>query len=177
MYARSAVTPHDKGSREDPRRVITARGSHGSPHLIGGLAHGYGLPRQRGLVDGQVYGLDEHTIGWYPVALGEEHQITWYDVPPRDAHPGAITEDQCSRGTQIAQRTERVLRFAALVKGDSHNKEDEGGEDCGIEGLREKEVDRASRKQEQKHGLPYDAPHLMQETVRTLDRKFVGPVA
>ena len=115
MYARSAVTPHDKGSREDPRRAITARGSHGPPRLIGGLAHRYGLPRQCGLVDRQVRGLDEHSIGRHPVALREDHQITGYDVPPRDAHPGTITEDQRSRSAQVAQRTERVLRFAALI--------------------------------------------------------------
>src|SRR5262245_22100736 len=121
--------------------------------VSGALSYWDGFAREEGLVGCQVGAPRQDGIGGHAIALAQHNPVTADDVTPRDPPPLSITDDECARARQIAQRLQRTLSLPFLIQLDADDKADRTEQEHSFRMVPENDVHEPSSQEQEDHWL------------------------
>src|SRR3972149_1035217 len=78
------------------------------------LFNRHGLPRECGLLDLEIDGLEEPQVAGHLVARGEKNHVAWHELPRGNLVLLALPEDGRGRRRHLPQRLDRPFGSGTL---------------------------------------------------------------
>jgi hypothetical protein len=117
------------------------------------LLRGGRLARDRGLVDAQVFGLEQAQVGGHARARFQQHHISWNQI--RCIHLGAlpITQHDGAAGQHDAHRVEGLFCLTLLREANDRIDQHDAQDDCSIHIVAQRQSDQPCGEQRINQGI------------------------